>query len=76
MRNCNMTEVRLLTSNEGCISFLQLFICLLGRIRMHSGSIHKQLAVNIFDGQYLVNDSIQSPIITGLLLNVSDKGTL
>lgn len=49
MRNCNMTEVGLLTSNEGCISFLQLFICLLGRIRVHSGSIHKQLAVNIFD---------------------------
>lgn len=49
MRNCNMIEAGLRTSNEGCISVLQLFICLLGRIRMHSGSIHKQLAVNIFD---------------------------
>lgn len=38
---------------------------------MHGGSIHKQLAINIFDSQYLVNDSIQSCIITGLLLNVS-----
>lgn len=41
---------------------------------MHGGGIHKQLAINIFDSQYLVDDSTQSPIVTGLFLDVSDKG--
>jgi hypothetical protein len=40
---------------------------------MHGGGIHKQLAINIFDSQYLVGDSIQSRIITGLFLKLAIK---